>query len=228
LLRLIHPVLPFVTEELWTSLTGSESVVVATWPGELAPGAVSALPELPEDLQAEAEIAALMRLVTEVRRFRSDQGLRPGQQVPALLSGITETALASHEGRIRALLRLTEPVDGFTPTASLHAEGVTIELDTLAGLDVAAERKRLAKDLAAARADIEAAERKLASPSFVERAPAAVVAKNRDRLAAAQQEATRLQERLAALPAGAQHSSATPDTRVARNSPESLPGGDVA
>jgi valyl-tRNA synthetase len=192
LLRLIHPVLPFVTEELWTSLTGGESVVVATWPGNL--------PVLPADPAAEAEVSALMRLVTEVRRFRSDQGLRPGQQVPAVLGGIGRTALASHEGRIRALLRLTEPADGFTPTASLHAEGVTIELDTMAGLDVAAERKRLAKDLAAARADIEAAERKLASPSFVERAPAQVVAKNRDRLALAQQEVSRLEERLAALP----------------------------
>jgi valyl-tRNA synthetase len=203
LLRLIHPVLPFVTDELWTSLTGGESVVVATWPGELAVGsAASALAELPADAAAEAEVAALMRLVTEVRRFRSDQGLRPGQQVPAVLSGLAETALASHEGRIRALLRLAEPGDRFTPTASLHAEGVTIELDTLAGLDVAAERKRLAKDLAAAHADIEAAERKLASPSFVERAPAQVVAKNRDRLAAAQQEVGRLQERLAALPGG--------------------------
>jgi len=86
------------------------------------------------------------------------------------------------------------------PTATLHAEGVTIELDTAAGLDVAAERKRLAKDLAAAQAEIEAVARKLASPSFVERAPAEIVAKNRDRLAAAEAESARLTERLAALP----------------------------
>ncbi len=65
---------------------------------------------------------------------------------------------------------------------------------------MAAERKRLAKDLAAAQADIEAVERKLASASFVERAPAEIVAKNRDRLAAAQSEVQRLTERLAALP----------------------------
>ena len=77
-----------------------------------------------------------------------------------------------------------------------------MELDTAATIDVAAERKRLTKDLATARADIAAAEKKLATPSFVERAPAEVVAKNRDRLAAAQAEAARLEERLAALPAG--------------------------
>ncbi len=78
---------------------------------------------------------------------------------------------------------------------------MAIELDTAAGLDVPAERKRLAKDLAAAAADIEAVERKLASASFVERAPAEIVAKNRDRLAAARSEVERLTERLAALPA---------------------------
>jgi valyl-tRNA synthetase len=167
----------------------------------VADSAASALPMLPADPAAEAEIEALMRLVTEVRRFRSDQGLRPSQQVPARLAGLSATVLADHEGRIRALLRLAESGPDFAPTAAVHAEGVTIELDTAAGLDVVAERKRLAKDLAVAQADIDAVERKLASPAFVERAPAEIVAKNRDRLAAAQAEAARLTERLAALPA---------------------------
>jgi valyl-tRNA synthetase len=202
LLRLLHPLLPFVTEELWTALTGGESVVIAQWPGAAAPGrAVDR--ELPADPAAEAEMAMLMRLVTEVRRFRSDQGLRPGQQVPALLAGIDGTPLAAHAATIRTLLRLTEPGPDFTRTAAVHAEGVTVELDTAVGLDVEAERKRLTKDLAAARTDIEAAERKLASPAFVERAPAEIVAKNRDRLAAARAEAARLTERIAALPGAA-------------------------
>ncbi|HBW21632.1 MAG TPA: hypothetical protein DEH11_22795, partial [Actinobacteria bacterium] len=63
------------------------------------------------------------------------------------------------------------------------------------------ERRRLEKDLAVARSDIEAAQRKLSSQSFLDRAPAPVVARNRDRLAAASAEAARLTERLAALPA---------------------------
>jgi len=201
LLRLIHPVLPFVTEELWTSLTGGESVVIARWPGEVADGVSDRLQPLPADPEAEAEISALMRLVTEVRRFRSDQGVRPGQQVPARLVGADGTPLARHEDSIRALLRLSEPGPDFAPTATVAAEGVTIELDTMAGLDIEAERKRLAKDLAAAHAEITAVERKLANASFVERAPADVVAKNRARLAAAQEEAARLGERLAVLPA---------------------------
>src|SRR5262249_20683255 len=153
-----------------------ESVVIARWPGQVADGVTDPLPALPTDPAAETEISALMRLVTEVRRFRSDQGLRPGQQVPARLTGIDATVLADHEARIRALLRLAEPGPEFSPTATLHAEDVTIELDTMAGLDVEAERKRLAKDLAAAQAEIEATERKLANASFVERAPAEVVA----------------------------------------------------
>jgi len=120
--------------------------------------------------------------------------------VPAALAGIEATALAAHEARIRSLLRLSPPGGGFAPTASVEAEGVTVQLDTAAGIDVGAERRRLEKDLAAARADAQAAQRKLASPSFVEKAPAAVVAKNRDRLATAQAEIGRLADRLAALP----------------------------
>jgi len=80
------------------------------------------------------------------------------------------------------------------------AEGVTVRLDTAAAIDTAAERRRLEKDLSAARADAEAAERKLAAPSFIQRAPAAVVAKNRDRLAVALAEIGRIEGRLAGLP----------------------------
>jgi valyl-tRNA synthetase len=234
LLRLLHPVMPFVTDELWTALTGGDSVMTAPWPGQRATvpagsgqaaagqaaagqsaagqsaagqsaagqsaGGLAAF----TDPAAEAEVGALMRLVTEVRRFRSDQGLRPTQPVPATLTGIGATPLAGHEARIRALLRLTVPAGEFVPTASVQAEGVTVQLDTAAAIDVAAERRRLEKDLATARADAEAVERKLATPSFVERAPAAVVTKNRDRLAAAQSEIARLSGRLAALPPAGQ------------------------
>jgi valyl-tRNA synthetase len=182
--------------------------VIARWPGQPAPGAPGgAEPPLPADPAAEAEIGSLMRLVTQVRRFRSDQGLRPAQPVPAVLRGIEDTPLAAHEARIRALTRLTAPggPDGapFTPTASVPAEGLTVELDTLAGLDVAAERRRTEKDLAAARSEIEAAERKLGNPAFVGRAPAEVVAKSQARLAAARADVDRLAERLAALPVAA-------------------------
>jgi valyl-tRNA synthetase len=197
LLRLLHPVIPFVTEELWTALTGGDTVMTAPWPGQ-RPGAAGAAGR--RDPAAEDEIASVMRLVTEVRRFRSDQGLRPGQQVPAALTGLSGTPLAGHEASIRALLRLAVPGSGFRPTASVLAEGVTVELDTAGVIDLAAERRRMEKDLAAARAEAEQAQRKLANDSFLARAPAEVVAKTRDRLDAAQAGIARLTARLAALP----------------------------
>ena len=188
LLRLLHPVMPFVTDELWTALTGEDSVMVAPWPAfSYADG------------QAEAEISSMMALVTEVRRFRSDQGLRPGQRVAARLVGIEATPLAGHEERIRSLLRLSPPADGFAASASLSVEGTTVELDVAGAIDVAAERRRLEKDLAAARSEAEQAERKLANADFTAKAPAAVVEKTRTRLDAARADIARLQDRLATL-----------------------------
>jgi valyl-tRNA synthetase len=188
LLRLLHPVMPFVTDELWTALTGEDSVMVSPWPAfSYADG------------QAEAEISSMMALVTEVRRFRSDQGLRPGQRVAARLVGIEATPLAGHEERIRSLLRLSPPGDGFAASASLSVEGTTVELDVAGAIDVAAERRRLEKDLAAAQSEAEQAERKLANADFTAKAPAAVVDKTRARLDAARADITRLQDRLATL-----------------------------
>jgi valyl-tRNA synthetase len=198
LLKLLHPVMPFVTEELWTALTGGDTIMIAPWPGQRPTRAADQAPF--RDAAAEAEIGSLMRLVTEVRRFRSDQGLRPGQQVPAVLAGIEGSRLAPHETSIRSLLRLTAPGDGFTATASVLAEGITVELDTAAGIDVAAERRRMDKDLAAARKEADQAERKLANESFLAKAPAEVVAKTRERLDAARADIERIAGRLAALP----------------------------
>ncbi|HEX6467468.1 MAG TPA: valine--tRNA ligase [Streptosporangiaceae bacterium] len=190
LLRLLHPLTPFVTEELWTALTGAESVVVADWP--------VADQTLVND-QAEADIGSVRRLVTEVRRFRADQGLKPGQRVPAALD-FGGSPLAGHEEAIRALLRLTAPAAGFTATASLPVDGVTVELDTAGVIDVGAERKRLEKDLTAARKDADQSARKLDNPDFMAKAPEAVVAKTRERLAQARSEIARIEGQLAALP----------------------------
>jgi valyl-tRNA synthetase len=192
-LRLLHPVMPFVTDELWCALTGEDSVMMAAWPDFAFTDAV-----------AETEIGSLMRLVTEIRQFRSGQGLHPGQRVPARLAGIEATPLAAHEESIRALLRLTvpehtSPADGFGASASLLAEGVTVELDLAGTVDVKAERKRLEKDLAAARKEAQSMTAKLANEAFTAKAPADVIEKSRARLAAAEADIARLESRLAAL-----------------------------
>jgi valyl-tRNA synthetase len=187
-LRLLHPVTPFITEALWTALTGGESVVVASWPAADAGRA---------DAAAEAEVGALQQLVTEVRRFRSDQGLRPGQRVAARLGGVV-----GHESQVRALARLEQPGEGFTPSASLVVGDVTVELDLSGAIDVAAERKRLTKDLEAARKELGQAEAKLGNEQFLSKAPEAVVEKIRTRRTGAAADIARLESQLAALPAG--------------------------
>jgi valyl-tRNA synthetase len=191
-LRLLHPYIPFVTETLWTSLTGGESLVVADWP--------TSDPSL-RSAAAEAEIASLQAVVTEVRRFRSDQGLRPGQRVPARVSGLAEAGLAAHEPAIRILARLEPTAEDFAATATLAiANGVTVALDLSGTIDVAAEIARLGRDLAAAEKEKAAAAAKLGNTEFLAKAPDAVVAKIRDRAATAEADIARITAQLAALP----------------------------
>ncbi|MEK9523646.1 valine--tRNA ligase [Streptomyces sp. adm13(2018)] len=188
-LRLLHPIVPFVTDTLWTTLTGGESLVVAEWPKDSGF----------RDEAAEKEIELVQRVVTEVRRFRSDQGLQPGQKVPARLD-VTGTALAPHEAAIRQLLRLQPEGEGFSATASLPVAGATVALDLSGTIDVAAERKRLAKDLAAAEKEKAQANGKLGNEAFLAKAPDNVVDKIRGRLAKADEDIARIQTQLANLP----------------------------
>jgi valyl-tRNA synthetase len=192
LLRLLHPVIPFVTDELWTALTGGATVATAAWPA-VAGGYA--------DDAAEAEVGALQRVVTEVRRFRSDQGLRPGQRVAARLAGLDAAGLAAHEPLVRSLARLDTVGDDFAATATLAVTGrVTVELDTRGSIDVAAERARLAKDRAAVEKEAQQCRAKLGNDAFVGKAPEQVVEKIRQRLAAAEADVERIASALATLP----------------------------
>ncbi|WP_030418270.1 MULTISPECIES: valine--tRNA ligase [unclassified Streptomyces] len=188
-LRLLHPVVPFVTEVLWTTLTGGESVVVADWPRDSGF----------RDAAAEREIETLQAVITEVRRFRHDQGLQPGQRVPARLT-LEGSALAPHEAAIRQLLRLQPEGEAFTATATLPVAGVEVALDLSGAIDVAAERKRLAKDLAAAEKEKAQATAKLGNEAFLAKAPDHVVDKIRGRLAKAEDDIARLAAQLERLP----------------------------
>ncbi|ROV67072.1 MULTISPECIES: valine--tRNA ligase [Streptomyces] len=189
MLRLLHPIVPFVTEALWTALTGRESIVIAEWPADSGF----------RDDAAEKEIELVQQVVTEVRRFRNDQGLQPGQKVPAELT-LTGTALAPHEAAMRQLLRLQPAGDGFHATASLPVAGATVALDLSGTIDVPAERKRLMKDLEAAQKEKAQATGKLGNEAFLAKAPDNVVDKIRGRLAKAEADIERIGAQLAALP----------------------------
>ncbi|MEU5834216.1 valine--tRNA ligase [Streptomyces diacarni] len=187
-LRLLHPIVPFVTEELWTTLTGGESgesIVVAAWPQDSGF----------RDAAAEAEIATVQQAVTEVRRFRADQGLQPGQKVPADLA-LAGTPLVAHEEAVRQLLRLQPAGEGFQATASLPVAGATVSLDLSGAIDVEAERKRLTKDLAAAEKELAQTGAKLTNEAFLAKAPEHVVDKIRGRKAAAEADIARLTQQL--------------------------------
>ncbi|MFI8005767.1 valine--tRNA ligase [Streptomyces sp. NPDC086010] len=190
-LRLLHPIVPFVTEALWTTLTGQESVVVADWPKDSGF----------RDDAAEKEIELVQQVVTEVRRFRSDQGLQPGQKVPADLT-VTGTVLAPHEAAIRQLLRLQPAGDDFHATATLPVAGAQVALDLSGTIDVEAERKRLTKDLGAAEKEKAQATGKLGNEAFLAKAPDNVVDKIRGRLAKAEADIERITAQLANLPQG--------------------------
>ncbi|WP_375488147.1 valine--tRNA ligase [uncultured Mycobacterium sp.] len=194
LLRLLHPVIPFLTEALWTTLTGQESLVIADWP---PPSGITL------DSVAAQRITEMRKLVTEVRRFRSDQGLGDRQKVPARLSGIDDADLTTQVPAVTSLAWLTAPSPDFNASASLEVRlsggTVVVELDTSGTIDVAAERRRLEKDLAAAQKELESTTAKLANHDFLAKAPPAVVDKIRDRQQVARAETDRIAARLAGL-----------------------------
>ncbi len=194
LLRMLHPMIPFVTETLWKVLTGGESLVIASWPTADAS---------PADPDAARQVADAQKLITELRRFRSDQGVKPSQKVPARLGEIDEAGLGSLEEAVRSLARVTAPGEGFTATASIEVRlsgaTVCVDLDTSTAVDVEAEQRRLTKDLAAARKELAGTTAKLGNESFLDKAPAEVVEKIRARRDVAEADVDRLTTRLAEL-----------------------------
>ncbi|MBB5918672.1 valyl-tRNA synthetase [Nocardia transvalensis] len=194
LLRMLHPVIPFVTETLWLALTGGESIVVAEWPRATGVAA---------DPVAARRIADAQKLITEVRRFRSDQGLTDKQKVAAKLIGLDTADLTGQRAEIASLARLTEPGDGFAATASvevrLSGATVTVELDTSGTVDLDAERRRLEKDLAVAQKELAGTTAKLGNEAFLSKAPEKVVTDIRTRREVAESEVARIGARLAEI-----------------------------
>ena len=196
-LRLLHPTMPFVTEVLWKALTGGESIVVAPWPtvADTNGGAT-------KDEVAARRIADADKLITELRRFRSDQGVKPSQKVPGRLD-FAAADLSNQEELVRNLANTTAPGEDFDPSASIEVRlsqaTVEVTLDTHGAVDVEAERKRLEKDLAKANKELEQTGKKLGNENFLSKAPEEVVNKIKQRQQIAREEVERITSRLEGL-----------------------------
>jgi valyl-tRNA synthetase len=188
LLRLMHPFMPFITEELWTTLTGGESLVIAQWPTANSSHI---------DKDSEKIIASIQEVITEVRRFRNDQGIKTSAKIPGRFLAPAE--FAPYESAMRFVLKLES--GDFTPSAQLQVGSVKAEFDLTGAIDVAAERARLTKDLATAQKDLETANVKLNNQGFMAKAPIEVVAEIKERLVKTSADIERITSQLNSLPA---------------------------
>ena len=186
LFRLLHQVMPFITETLWTTLTGGETLVTAKWP-------VADSSHI--NKKSEALVGELQKIITEVRRFRNDQGVKPSQKIPGRF--IAPADVTAYASAMAFLLRLE--LTEFTPSASVEIGSMKVELDLSGTVDVVAERARLEKDLITAQKDMKTAEVKLNNEGFMAKAPESVVAEIRERLAATSADIERITAQLAAL-----------------------------
>ena len=187
LLKLMHPVMPFITEELWTSFTGGESLVISQWP-------VADASHI--DKKSEKLVVELQSIITEVRRFRNDQGIKTTQKVPGRF--IAPADIATYAPAMAFVLKM-ESVD-FTASASFEIGSVKVELDLTGTIDVGAERARLTKDLATAQKDLQTAQVKLSNEGFMAKAPENVVVEIKERLVTTSADIERISAQLAALP----------------------------
>jgi valyl-tRNA synthetase len=168
-----HPVIPFVTEELWALLPGTD--------GQLATTALPAPDRTLRDLEAEAAMERAIAAVRELRGWRDSVGVRPGAVVPALLQadGYDATALC-----VGALARFAfEPADADArETASVAIPGGTVAVLDSADVDLGAAERRLEERRAWLHAEIARAEKKLSNGGFLAKAPAEVVEAERAKL----------------------------------------------
>jgi valyl-tRNA synthetase len=200
-LRLLHPVMPFVTEEIWQALhapAGEAALMRAAW-AEPAPER--------RDEQAEAEFGALREVVTALRRFRADHGLAPSARidVAAVAAPAEQAVMAGGLEGIRRLAGVGEwrfvadgaEIDGPVGKLPLERAELLVPLAGVVNLDE--ERERLQRALAEAVAELDRADRKLANEGFVAKAPGAVVDAEREKAERWRQTKAALEAQLEAL-----------------------------
>src|SRR5260221_909189 len=182
ILRLSHPIIPFITEELWQK--------IAPLSGKVGPS-IMLQPFPRADMEkraptATAQIETLKALVEACRSLRGEMGLSPGERVAALIEGdVTGVGAEALRPYLMALARLSEiKFLDILPTSPAPVEIVhPFRIMLNVKIDIAAERARLQKEISRVEGEIAKARAKLSNPNFVERAPAAVVAQEKERLA---------------------------------------------
>ncbi len=195
ILVMLHPVMPFLTEELWHKLGQREGdLIVAAWPDAAA---------LPTDATASADIEWLIGLISEVRSARMELNVPPGAKLGYSVEGaspVVVSRLAGHAAAIAWLARITPAPAPFggTRLQLVHAEA-TYALPLEGVIDLAAERARLEKARAAAEKERDALAGRLNSPGFVEKAKPEAIEKARADHEARSAEAERLGAALARL-----------------------------
>ena len=198
-LRLLHPVSPFITEELWEQTAefgpARQTLLIETpWPD---------LPATWIDAEAEAEIDWLITLITEVRSVRAEMNVPPSSKPPLTLiapDAETRSRLARNRERLCSLARLDAVREGHAaPAGAVLLGGVDAALSVASFIDLASERARLEKGVASAEQDIARPAKKLANPDFIARAKPEVVEAERAKLAEAEATLGRLKTGLARL-----------------------------
>jgi len=198
--RALHPLMPFITEEIWqrvAPLAGASGPTVMLQPYPLAA-------EFPADEQAERELAWLQAVVLGVRQIRGEMNIAPGRRIAVLLRGASaheQSLIARHRAwleRLAGLESLTLLEAGASaPHSAVALVGTLTILVPMAGLiDAAAEAERLGRLLARAEGDLQKTRSRLANDSFVRQAPAEVVSAERARAAELERTASGLAAQL--------------------------------
>ncbi len=199
ILHLLHPLMPFITEEIWQSMGGQGMLISASWP-DFGPGFAFA--------ESEAEIDWLIRLVTSIRTVRAEMNVPPAAKLTASLRGASDASrerLAIHREAILRLARLSsiEPVEDASTRGAVQVvhDEATVVLPVAQYVDLDREKMRLAKEIDRIAGEIGRFEKKLGNPSFVDKAPPEIVEEQRERLAEAQAARSRLSAALQRLEA---------------------------
>ena len=203
-LRLLHPFIPYVTEETWGYLREAADGATANWPPALI---IAPWPEpAPRDETAEAEMGLIMDLVRAIRNARAEYNVKPGQPIQATLAAGDLTPLVQAQAEILCALTRLDPgrltiaahADAPDKALTLVTGPVTTYLPLADLVDLDAERAKLGKELADAESQI-ARTAGLLGGAFAQKAPANVVQREREKLAELQTRAARLRARLAEL-----------------------------